>query len=88
MSSHYVYILYSKSCNKYYIGHTKNVQERLLQHNSGRTPSTQSGKPWILMYTEKYDDKSSAAKREVKIKRMKSRKFIESLFHYENILVD
>jgi putative endonuclease len=53
MESFYVYILYSSSIGKYYVGHTHDVQKRVLQHNAGRTPSTKSGKPWILVSTEK-----------------------------------
>ena len=79
---HYqVYIIYSASRDKYYVGHSHDVQERLRQHNAGRTPSTKTGRPWILKYTETFNDKSSAAKREVHIKKMKSRQYIESLIH-------
>jgi putative endonuclease len=79
METFYVYILYSAIRNQYYVGHTYDVQKRLLQHNAGQTPSTKSGRPWILVYTEAYNEKSPAAKREVEIKRMKSRVYIETL---------
>jgi hypothetical protein len=41
--SHYVYKLQSLKDNRYYIGETSNVGERLLFHNSGRRRSTRSG---------------------------------------------
>ncbi|WP_373398424.1 GIY-YIG nuclease family protein [Algoriphagus halophilus] len=31
----FVYILYSDSKDRYYIGQTENLEERLFQHNSG-----------------------------------------------------
>ena len=34
---------------------------------------------WNLVYREEYEDKTSAIKRELAIKRMKSRKYIENL---------
>ena len=74
-----VYILYSQSKDKYYIGYTQNPSERLLEHNAGATPSTRPGIPWILVYIEEYSDKSAAMKREIAIKKMKSRRYIEKL---------
>ena len=79
METFYVYILYSATRNRYYVGHTHDVEQRLLQHNAGRTPSTKQGRPWILCYTEEFNEKSAAAKREVEIKRMKSRLYVETL---------
>ncbi|MCD6440450.1 MAG: GIY-YIG nuclease family protein, partial [Candidatus Marinimicrobia bacterium] len=52
---------------------------RLIHHNDGWTKSTKSGIPWILVYSEKFNSRSNAMKREKEIKRMKSQKYIESL---------
>ena len=76
---YFVYILYSQSKDKYYIGYTGNPEERVLEHNSGATTSTRHGIPWIMVYKEECEDKSAAIKRENKIKKMKSRKYIEKL---------
>ena len=74
-----VYILYSNSTGKYYCGSTDNLERRVHQHNSGYSKSTKSGKPWILKYSEEYCDRSSAVRRELEIKKKKSRAFIEKL---------
>lgn len=75
----FTYILYSQSKDKYYIGHTYHLDERLIEHNAGKTPSTKSGKPWIIVHQESYETKSGAAKREIEIKNKKNRKYIEFL---------
>jgi len=75
-----VYILYSKTSDKYYIGHTASMEDRLERHNQGRSISTKSGKPWMLVHTESFPSKSEAYQREMIIKSKKSRKYIESLF--------
>ena len=46
---------------------------------AGATPSTRGGRPWELVYSEEYIDKSSALFREREIKSKKSRKYIEHL---------
>jgi putative endonuclease len=76
---YYTYILYSKTRDRYYIGSCENVTIRLVRHNAGATPSTKSGRPWIVVYTEGYDNKTDALKREKYIKKMKSKSYIESI---------
>ena len=75
----YVYILYSTSANRYYIGYCSNMEDRLDKHNQGATSSTRPHRPWILAYYEEFDTKTEAIKRELAIKRKKSRKYIELL---------
>ena len=75
-----VYILFSDITNKYYVGSTKDIQNRLSHHNCGATPSTKAGAPnWKVVYIEHMKDKSDALKRELDIKNKKSRKYIEYL---------
>jgi putative endonuclease len=51
-----VYILLSKTSGKFYIGSSRenNPQIRLKAHNLGKTRSTKSGCPWVVIYTEEY----------------------------------
>jgi putative endonuclease len=74
-----VYIIYSQSKERYYIGYSHNLIERLEKHNLGATTSTRSGRPWVLVYKEEYPSKHDAIMQEREMKRMKSRRFIESL---------
>ena len=77
----YVYILKSLLNERYYIGSSDNPNERLIQHNNGRTPSTRPYRPWILAYTEEYNDRSMAVKRELYLKKMKSRVYLQQLIN-------
>ena len=75
-----VYILFSDSLNKYYIGFTRDdVQERLRKHNSNHKGFTGGLGDWEIKYTEEYKTKEEAMKREKQIKNWKSRKLIEKL---------
>jgi len=77
--SFFTYIIYSDSKDKYYVGYTQDIETRLAKHNNGATRSTRPGRPWILVYSEKYTEKSAAIKLEIGIKKMKSRIYIEQL---------
>ncbi len=77
--NYFVYILYSKTLDKYYIGSTNDVVNRLKKHLSNHKGYTSKAKDWIVVYQEECDSKEVAVKREFSIKKWKSRKMIEVL---------
>ncbi|MGB8658075.1 MAG: GIY-YIG nuclease family protein [Candidatus Zixiibacteriota bacterium] len=72
-----VYILQSEKNGGYYVGVTGEIESRLNQHNRGASKSTRSNRPWRLVYQERFNTRSEAAKREKQIKDQKSRSYIE-----------
>ena len=77
--AYYVYIIYSATLNQYYVGHTENLDDRIFRHNNSGSKATKKASDWKLFYTEEFENRSEAIKRELEIKRRKSRKYIESL---------
>ena len=55
------------------------MERRLYEHNIGHSKFTATGIPWELKYTEAYPTLQEAKKRELQIKKMKSRKYIEKI---------
>ena len=76
---YYTYIIQSQKNSRFYIGSCHDIDIRIERHNAGATPSTKSGRPWKLVYSESYETNSEALKREREIKSKKSRKYIEFL---------
>ena len=74
-----VYILFSSSIDKYYIGYTNDLERRLTEHNRKKGKYTDGGIPWRLVYQEEYESKSEAMNREKFIKSQKSRQYILSI---------
>ncbi len=74
----FVYILYSSRIDRYYTGVTQDITWRLERHNMGWGRYTKRGIPWELKYTESYENKSDALKRERVIKK-RSRSYIQWL---------
>ena len=75
-----VYVLYSKSHNKIYIGFTSDIDARLLSHNQLATKGyTVKYRPWKIIHTEIFETKTDAMKREKQLKSAKGRKFIRNL---------
>lgn len=75
-----VYVLYSEKYNKIYIGYTSNIEQRLLSHNKLETKGfTLRYRPWKLIYSEVFSEKSEAMKREKQLKTARGRAFVWSL---------
>jgi len=61
----YAYILKSLKDDKYYYGSTSDLDKRLKYHNSGKVRSTKNRQPLILIYSESFETKTLAIKREM-----------------------
>ena len=70
------YILYSPFLDKYYIGHTSNLNERLRKHNAKHKGFTGQTADWRIVYTESFPTKILAYARERNVKAWKSKKKI------------
>ncbi|MEP0806658.1 MAG: GIY-YIG nuclease family protein [Chloroflexota bacterium] len=64
----YTYILRSEQLQRYYVGSTQDVENRLNEHNAGKSKSTRAGIPWRLIHVEEFPTRSEAMLRERKIK--------------------
>ncbi|HMR81523.1 MAG TPA: GIY-YIG nuclease family protein [Niabella sp.] len=83
------YILYSKRLNKYYVGATSiDATERINRHFSGYYEGkfTSNTDDWELFLEIDCLHVKQAFKIEAHIKRMKSRKYIESLKQYPQLV--
>ncbi len=79
------YILYSESKERFYVGHTADMKDRINRHNNGRSKSTKYGIPWKVVYTELFKTKSEANQRELYIKKQKSRVYILKLIKSQKL---
>ena len=70
---YFVYVLRSEATISSYVGHTSNLQKRLVEHNNGKSLSTRGKRPWRLVYAEEYATRSEAASRERYFKSVKGR---------------
>ncbi len=82
-----VYILYSASRNKFYVGSCKEIMERLDQHifEYFHNAFTSKVKDWIIYFHIDNLAYSQARKIELHIKRMKSKNYIENLKKYPGL---
>ena len=74
--TYWVYVLELMNGRKY-IGHTNNLDRRLQEHQTGRSPYTRKNKVTRLLYSEIYDSRSEAMKREKFLKTGNGREWLK-----------
>ncbi len=79
----YVYVLESLKNHKRYTGFTNNLARRLWEHNNSKKKNSYSFKhrPFILIYSEPYHDKSQAMQREKYFKTGKGREEVRNILN-------
>ncbi len=76
---YFVYVIKSIKYQKYYTGHTNDIERRLKEHNSGKTKSIKLYTPFELIYIEKYFTRADAIKRERYLKSGSGREFLKTI---------
>ena len=77
----FVYIL-ECSDGSFYTGASNNIEKRFLEHKSGKGGRyTRSHTPIKIIYSEKFENKSLALKREAEIKSWSKAKKLSLLTH-------
>ena len=86
--SYYVYIIFSETINRYYVGVAQDLTTRIQNHNSsyyrGRHYTKQAD-DWLLFHFISCSSYQQAIKIEKYIKKMKSRIYIQNLKRYPEI---
>lgn len=72
-----VYILYSSSLGKYYVGSTGDFAKRITEHNSGKGNFTSKGMPWVEIKIINCASRSEAVVLENKIKNRGIKRYLQ-----------
>ena len=78
---YFVYILKSTVSDRFYIGQTADLSNRLKEHNAGKVFSTKPFRPWKIHHFEEFTTRTLAIKREHYLKSPDGWKELNRLKH-------
>jgi putative endonuclease len=86
----FVYVLKSLKDESTYVGYSKDLETRLIQHNNGETKSIKSKIPFEIVYYEAYKTQRAAIEREKHLKksRFEKEKLFQRIFFLESKNID
>ena len=73
---YYTYVLYSVRDGRWYTGATRNLRERVREHESGRVRSTRHRRPFRLIYYEACLSEADARRRERYLKTGRGKRYL------------
>ena len=74
-----IYALISEVDGRIYVGFTKDLENRIKEHNKGKTRSTKGFRPWKLLYQETTYTRLEARIREKYLKSGIGKEFLNSI---------
>ncbi|MFA5020990.1 MAG: GIY-YIG nuclease family protein [Patescibacteria group bacterium] len=78
---YYVYAIFNQKHDKIYIGQTEDLNIRIEQHNCGffkKCYTASFDGMWTLVYSEVFETREDALKREKQLKSFRGREFIRN----------
>ena len=83
----FVYIIFSAKTDSFYVGQTDDLPNRIIEHNTKayQHASTAKANDWELFHSIECKSRAQAIAIEKHIKRMKNKKYYQSLKTYPEI---
>ncbi|MEX2596602.1 MAG: GIY-YIG nuclease family protein [Salibacteraceae bacterium] len=77
--SYTVYVIRNSLTGKLYKGQTEHLEKRLTEHNQGHTKTTRGEGIWSVVYSEVFETRQEALKREKYFKSAAGRRFLKKV---------
>ena len=78
MEIYYTYIIESTANSRWYIGHTNDIDRRLIEHNLDQNKSTKNKGPWMLIFLKQFDTNLEANRFELNLKKLRNKDYIKN----------
>ena len=75
---YYVYVIQSKKDKQFYTGFTRDLENRIREHNEGRVSSTKERGPFELIYYEACLNEQDALAREKYLKSGMGKRYLKN----------
>ena len=75
----YVFILFSELANRFYIGSTNALSQRLSEHRNGFSKYTKRASDWSMVYSKEFPSRAEAVRFERYLKSWKDREKLKEL---------
>jgi len=75
---YYVYVIRSRKDKQFYTGFTRDLQDRIQEHNTGRVASTKERGPFELIYYEACLSEQDALAREKYLKSGMGKRYLRN----------
>jgi putative endonuclease len=76
------YIIYSQESGLFYYGYFDDLEKVLEMHNSGQIEMTRGKGPWVLMFSENFDNRTRAIRQSRFYRTVKGQRFVKKILNF------
>jgi putative endonuclease len=79
---YYSYVVYSPEAGQFYYGYSEDTEKALELHNSNQIEMTRGKGPWVLMFSESFDNKARALRQSRFYRTIKGQRFLKKILNF------
>ncbi len=76
------YVIYSQESGTFYYGYFEDLEKVLEMHNSDEIAPTKGKGPWVLMFSESYDNRMRAIRQASFYRSVKGQRFLKKMLNF------
>jgi putative endonuclease len=78
----YSYAIYSQESGDFYYGYFDDLEKVLEMHNADLIAPTKGKGPWVLMFSESYDNRMRAIRQSSFYRSVKGQRFMKKMLNF------
>lgn len=78
----YSYVIYSKESGNFYYGYFDDLDKVMEMHNSDQILPTKGKGPWVLLFSESYDNRMRAIRQSSFYRSVKGQRFLRNMLNF------
>jgi len=79
---YYSYVIYSQESGMFYHGYFEDLEKVLEMHNADEIAPTKGKGPWVLMFSECYDNRMRAIRQASFYRSVKGQRFLKKMLNF------
>lgn len=78
----YSYVIYSPDSGQFYYGYFDNLEKVVEMHNNDQIGPTKGKGPWVLMFSESYENRLRAIRQVSFYRSVKGQRFLKNMLNF------
>ena len=79
---YFSYVIYSQESGMFYHGYFEDLEKVLEMHNADEIAPTKGKGPWVLMFSESYDNRMRAIRQASFYRSVKWQRFLKKMLNF------
>jgi putative endonuclease len=76
------YVIYSQETGSFYYGYCTDLEKVIVMHDSDMIAPTRGKGPWVLLFSESYDNRMRAIRQSSFYRSVKGQRFLKKMLNF------